>query len=122
MVCRSNAEHYIWGGVCDGWHLLKTSGLSVIQERVPPGGFEVRHYHEHAQQFFFVLSGQATLEIDGKPLVLTAQQGVSVPANVSHRLSNVSDHDVVFLVVSAPPSHGDRVIVQDEINECITFE
>lgn len=111
-VCRDNAEHYTWGEVCDGWHLLKSPGLSVIQERVPPGGAEVRHYHERAQQFFFVLSGQATLEIDGKPLRLTTQQGVAVPANVSHRLSNESDHEVVFLVVSAPPSHGDRVVVR----------
>jgi mannose-6-phosphate isomerase-like protein (cupin superfamily) len=110
-VSRDNAEHYTWGGICDGWHLLKSPGLSVIQERVPPGGTEVTHYHERAQQFFFVLSGQATLEIAGKPLVLTEQQGVTVPANVPHRLSNESDHDVLFLVISAPPSHGDRVVV-----------
>ena len=34
------AEHYTWGGVCDGWHLLKDPTLSVIQERVPPGAGE----------------------------------------------------------------------------------
>jgi hypothetical protein len=41
----ATAEHYVWGDVCDGWHLVKSPSLSVIQERVPPGGAEVKHYH-----------------------------------------------------------------------------
>jgi mannose-6-phosphate isomerase-like protein (cupin superfamily) len=58
-VSISNAEHYVWGQVCDGWHLLKSDGLSVICERVPPGAGEIAHYHERAHQFFYVLSGRA---------------------------------------------------------------
>lgn len=111
IVSRENAEHYTWGGVCDGWHLLKTSALSVIQERVPPGGAEVKHYHEEAHQFFFVLSGEATLEIKDKRLGLGPQQGVSVPPKVPHRLLNETKQDLSFIVVSAPKSHGDRVLV-----------
>ena len=111
IVSRENAEHYTWGGVCDGWHLLKSSGLSVIQERVPPGGAEVKHYHEQAHQFFFVISGEATLEIQYKKIVLRPQQGVSVPPKVPHRLLNEAKQDLSFIVVSAPMSHGDRVLV-----------
>jgi hypothetical protein len=44
------AEYYSWGGVCDGWHLLKHPDLSVIQERVPAGAGEVRHYHMRARR------------------------------------------------------------------------
>ena len=66
IVSSENAEHYTWGGVCDGWHLLKSSNLSVIQERVPPGAAEVNHYHKKAHQFFYVLSGEATIEIKEK--------------------------------------------------------
>jgi mannose-6-phosphate isomerase-like protein (cupin superfamily) len=62
VVSQQNAEHYVWGGDCGGWHLLNSPGLSVIQERVPPGRREVRHYHQQAHQFFFVLSGRATLD------------------------------------------------------------
>ncbi len=111
IVSRENAEHYTWGGVCDGWHLLKSSALSVIQERVPPGGAEVKHYHEQAHQFFFVISGEATLEIQHKKIVLRPQQGVSVPPKVPHRLLNEAKQDLSFIVVSAPMSHGDRVLV-----------
>jgi mannose-6-phosphate isomerase-like protein (cupin superfamily) len=109
VVSQQNAEHYIWGGDCDGWHLLKSPGLSVIQERVPPGRREVRHYHQQAHQFFFVLSGSATLEVDGRSRTLAARQGCSVPAGVPHQLSNEDADDLVFLVVSAPRSHGDRI-------------
>jgi hypothetical protein len=31
IVSIENAEHYIWGEICDGWHLLKRDDMSVIQ-------------------------------------------------------------------------------------------
>jgi len=111
IVSSENAEHYTWGGICDGWHLLKSADLSVIQERVPPGGAEVRHYHEHAHQFFFVISGEATLELGHKKLVLRSQQGISIPPKVTHKLINASNEELAFIVVSAPTSQGDRVLV-----------
>lgn len=114
IICQHNAEHYIWGGDCDGWHLLKSPALSVIQERVPPGRREVRHYHQHAHQFFYVLSGIATLEVDGRILKVGPRQGCSVPPKVPHQLSNEEAEDLEFVVVSAPLSHGDRVEVGEE--------
>ncbi len=111
IVSRDTAEHYTWGEMCDGWHLLKSSGLSVIQERVPPGGAEQMHYHNHAHQFFFVLSGEATLEIDDHRRVLHSQQGISVPPGLPHRLVNEANQDLTFIVISAPQSHGDRRLV-----------
>lgn len=110
MISKDTAPHYLWGGNCDGWHLVRNEALSVIQERVPPGGAEVRHFHEHARQFFFVLRGSATLEVGGTVHVLTTQQGVEIEPGVAHRLSNDSIEELEFLVVSQPPSHGDRVL------------
>jgi hypothetical protein len=49
-----SADHYVWCGNCDGWRLVRTAELSLIQERVPPGGCETRHAHVRARQFFFV--------------------------------------------------------------------
>lgn len=111
IVSAENAEHYTWGEVCDGWHLLKSAALSIIQERVPPGGSEVKHYHEKSHQFFFVLSGEATLEIEDQKIVLGPHQGLSVPPRVSHSLRNETDQDLSFIVVSSPMSHGDRIVV-----------
>jgi len=109
IVSKENAEHYIWGGVCDGWHLLKSRNLSVIEERVPPGGAEVRHYHERAHQFFYVLSGEATLEVAGGKFMIRPYEGLSIPPGLPHRLINETQHDLSFIMVSVPMSHGDRI-------------
>jgi mannose-6-phosphate isomerase-like protein (cupin superfamily) len=111
IVGKENAEHYIWSEDCDGWHLLKESNLSVIEERVPPGGAEVRHYHERAHQFFYFLSGEATMEIADRKIVVGHHQGLSMPPKTSHRLLNEEQQDLVFLTISAPMSHGDRINV-----------
>jgi mannose-6-phosphate isomerase-like protein (cupin superfamily) len=101
-------KHYVWGGNCDGWHLAATPNLSVIQERVPSGSAEVRHLHNRAEQFFYVLNGFATLEVAGTIHVLGSNEGFHVPAGVPHTLSNQHEQVLEFLVFSTPPSHGDR--------------
>jgi len=103
------AEHYVWGEVCDGWHLVKSPSLSVIQERVPAGASEIKHYHSTARQFFYVLSGVATLEFNHQSVSFGVGQGVHVPPEVPHRFINTSLEEVVFLVVSTPSTAGDRV-------------
>lgn len=113
----SNTEHYKWGGVCDGWHFLKDPALSIIKERVPPSAGEVPHLHVQARQFFYVLSGTATMEFLGNKVVFGPNQGLHVPPNTPHRFVNNSDEDVVFLVISSPSTAGDRVN-QDE--HCVT--
>ena len=55
-ISRETAELYTWGNGCDGWHLVKDPSLSVIEERMPPGTSEVRHYHQRAQQSLFCLA------------------------------------------------------------------
>lgn len=108
-ISIENAEHYNWGDDCDGWHLVKSAALSVIQERVPPGCCEQLHKHEFAEQFFFVLNGQASLIVEAETHILNPQQGLHVPAGVVHQLCNYGEDDLVFIVTSTPPSHGDRV-------------
>ena len=106
-----SAEHYTWGGACDGWHLLKDPALSVIQERVPPLAGETSHFHVRARQFFYVLSGTATIEFGSGSVTFSAGQGLDVLPHTPHRFVNRSDNDVVFLVISSPATAGDRVNV-----------
>lgn len=111
VVSKRNAEHYKWGQGCDGWHLLRRDDLSIIHEAMVPGTAEVRHYHSVSRQFFFVLSGTATLEIDGRREALSAHEGLEVPPNTPHQMFNESKSEVEFLVISMPTSRGDRVLV-----------
>ena len=65
MISYEQAEHFLWGEVCDGWHLGQTPELAVIEERMPPGAREQRRVHGKARQFFYVLAGEVVLEADG---------------------------------------------------------
>jgi len=109
---QSTAEHYRWGEVCDGWRLLDRPDLTVIQERIPAGGGEVRHLHDRARQLFFVLNGHLQIEFDDEVFRLEAGDSIEVPPLRAHRVRNASQGDVLFLVVSAPSTKGDRENLQ----------
>ncbi|MGH8182887.1 MAG: cupin domain-containing protein [Rhodanobacteraceae bacterium] len=111
-VSTENAEHYNWGNACDGWHLLAGDDLSVIEERMPPGTAEQRHHHTRSRQFFYVLEGEAVLEVEGTLHPLRHGEGLHVPPGAVHQMRNDSAADVRFLVVSSPKSHGDRVAAE----------
>ncbi len=108
-ISSAEAERYSWGENCDGWHLVRTPELSVIQERMPPGTNEVCHLHERTHQFFFAFAGEAVLEIDGREYRLHARQGCEVASGFAHQIFNNSAADLDFPVISQPPSHGDRI-------------
>ena len=108
-ISKTNAEHYTWGEVCDGWHLVNSNDLSIIQEKVPAGKSEVKHYHNISRQFFFILEGEGTIELPDKIVNLSKNEGLEIPPTTIHKFKNESDKDVIFLVVSSPKSHSDRV-------------
>jgi mannose-6-phosphate isomerase-like protein (cupin superfamily) len=111
-VSVSNAEHYTWGGICDGWHLLRAEGLSVIEERMPAGTFEQRHFHQRARQFFYVLEGELTIEVEKRGYLVASGEGLQISPGQPHQAFNRSAADVRFLVISQPSSHGDRQFVE----------
>ncbi|WP_163934032.1 cupin domain-containing protein [Paraferrimonas sp. SM1919] len=107
---KQNGEYYLWGDNCDGWHLVANEQLSVIEERMPAGAVEQRHYHQYAQQFFYVLEGVLSFELDGEIYQLAEGEGLLVAAGKSHQARNDSEAEVRFIVTSTPPSHGDRIV------------
>ena len=107
-VNRDTVESYPWGAGCLGWHLVRTDALSIIHEEMPPGTEEIRHRHLRARQFFFVLGGTLILECDGVRHELAPHNGLDVPPMMTHQARNESGSAVEFLVISQPPSHGDR--------------
>jgi mannose-6-phosphate isomerase-like protein (cupin superfamily) len=113
-ISIKSAEHYKWGGPqgtdCDGWHLVKTPQLSVIEELMPPDTSELRHFHAHARQFFFVLEGELTLEVEHHDFLLHPGEGLEISPGQQHQAMNRSTQSVRMLVTSQPPSHGDRIM------------
>lgn len=104
----SNAPHYTWGQGADGWRLVDSPGLSVIEERVPAGTGEEWHVHDFASQFFYLLEGEARLDTMEGVVKLQPRQGIEISAGRPHRFFNPGAADNRFLVISAPNSRGDR--------------
>ena len=104
-----NSENYKWGKNCDGWKLVDTNSLSVIQEKMPPKTEENLHFHENCQQFFYILSGIAEFQIENEILIVEENNGIHIPKMKKHKIMNRTEHDLEFLVISEPKSHGDRI-------------
>lgn len=105
---KTNVEHYTWGNNCDGWHLLKSNDLSIIQEVIPPNSGESEHYHNFAQQFFFILKGTASFEISGEAIQVEANNGIYIKAQTKHLIKNNYKEDLEFILISNPSTRGDR--------------
>ena len=114
VVSTASGAHYTWGNQCDGWHLVRSDALSVIQERMPPATSEIRHCHARALQFFYVLAGELSVALPGQTHTLRAEQGLEVAPGVPHRVFNDSAVEARFLVISYPPAQGDRVTCPEE--------
>ena len=113
-IHTGNAEHYTWPSAigestCDGWHLHRSASLSIIEERMPPGTAEQRHLHHRATQFFYVLTGELIIELNGEEHRLQPNIGFTIAAETPHQVFNRGAEDARFLVISQPPSHGDRI-------------
>lgn len=75
---------------------------------MPPATTEVRHWHARARQFFYVLSGTLTIEVEGATHTLHIGQGLELPSGTAHQARNEGTDDARFLVISSPPHQGDR--------------
>lgn len=108
MISKDNAEHYIWGDNCDGWYLVNRPDMLIIHEKMPPDTHEKRHFHSIARQFFYVLEGNLSMELEGVKHDIKARQGLEIPPGAKHQASNDSQLPVEFIVISHPTTRGDR--------------
>jgi putative monooxygenase len=63
-----------------------TGFLGVLALR--PGEFVNEHYHPYSEEFLFTLSGSVLVMVDGDPVRLGPREGLVIPRNARHRVSN----------------------------------
>jgi mannose-6-phosphate isomerase-like protein (cupin superfamily) len=102
-------KHYKWGSDCDGWNLVDESGFSVKQELMPAGTKEVKHYHQTVQQFFYILKGKATFQIEDSTIEINEGEGLHIEAGKKHRISNEGNEELEFILCSQPSTKNDRI-------------
>ena len=102
-------KHYTWGAACDGWNLVDETTLSIKMEHMPAGTAEALHYHKQAQQFFYILKGTATFEIENTFTDVQTGEGMHIRAGEKHRIQNNTDGDLEFILCSQPATAADRI-------------
>ncbi len=102
---------YKWGNDCDAYVLVDNDDLSVKLEQMPPHSSEMVHFHATAQQFFYVLDGEAIMEIDDEEVLLQKCEGVLIEPGAVHRIINRQDSTLRFVVTSQPNTTKDRTLV-----------
>lgn len=110
VFSKNNAlKHYEWASGCDGWNYVDNDALSVKQESMVPGTSEKLHYHEKAQQFFYLLKGVATFELEGIHYTVKAGEGIHIAPGIKHRVLNNGSEAIEFILSSQPSTANDRI-------------
>jgi mannose-6-phosphate isomerase-like protein (cupin superfamily) len=87
----------------------ETAGSRHIDYRISmyqPMAFVKLHKHKVQEQVYHVLEGEGLMEIDGERRVVRRHDVIFLPPGVEHAISNTGLVDLVFLVVTSPPSDG----------------
>ncbi len=108
---KKKSEHYIWGDGCDSWILKDSLNLSVKQEIMLPGTAEKLHFHRQAEQFFYILKGEAVFCINDEKFSVHTGESISILPKSKHYIANESEEELEFLVISNPSTNNDRTEV-----------
>jgi len=79
---------------------------SLAEATVSAGNATERHYHKVSEEFYFLLEGEGTMEVDGENREVRPGDAVLIPAGTWHQIT--ATKDLRFLCCCAPPySHDD---------------
>jgi len=67
---------------------------------IDPGKSSKNHYHPSVEETYFVLSGQGLINIDGNEAALSQGDLVTIPTGAHHKVTNMSETDILQLYVT----------------------
>ena len=79
---------------------------SLAEASIPAGIATDRHYHKLSEEFYFIIEGKGSMEIDGEAREVGPEDAILIPAGAWHQITAVED--LRFLCCCAPPyAHED---------------
>ena len=97
---------------------VDNSGLKNVEIAMcifPPGEVAKLHYHEKMEEIYFIIEGEGMIELDGKWHSVKAEDSVSIPIGVKHRMKNVhNDKSLRFLSINSPEWQATDMIQMKE--------
>jgi mannose-6-phosphate isomerase-like protein (cupin superfamily) len=86
--------------------LHHTEEQSLAEATLEPGQATERHYHARTEEIYFLLDGEAEMEVDGERRRVGPGDAVLIPARAWHQIHAAAP--LRFLCCCAPPySHED---------------
>ena len=79
---------------------------SLAEARVPAGAATQRHYHRIAEEFYFILEGSGTMEIDDETRAVAPGDAILIPPGAWHTIA-AQDALRVLCCCAPPYSHDD---------------
>ena len=79
---------------------------SLAEASLPAGAATERHHHKLSEEFYFILEGNGTMEIEGETRTVGPGDAILIPRNAWHQLT--AARAIRMLCCCAPPySHED---------------
>ena len=85
----------------------ETAGSRHIDYRISmyqPMAHVARHKHAVQEQIYHVLDGEGLMEIGDETRVVRKHDVIFLPPGIEHSISNSGLVDLVFLVITSPPT------------------
>ena len=60
---------------------------SLAEATIPAGGATQRHWHRDSEEFYFLLEGRGTMEIDGETRDVGPGDAILIPAGAWHQIT-----------------------------------
>ncbi len=113
----SDLERYQWANEGEAWRLCFDHELSILKERMAQGVSESLHSHKMAKQWFYIVKGKALFELNGKFHEVNQDECFVVEPTQIHRIENIGNIDLEFILISKPNTIDDRIENLNSIDE-----
>ncbi len=82
------------------WETIEVgSGFCVKKIVVNPGKILSLQSHEHRDEHWIIVQGEAVVTLGDKEIAKKANESIFIPKQIKHRIANKTNSDVVFIEV-----------------------
>lgn len=89
--------------------------VQMLNWSLCPRGSSFRlHYHEDMQEIFVILNGIVKMEVASESAILSGGDAVFVQPRELHKMTNIGDVDVAYIVFGITTGHNGKTVVVDD--------
>lgn len=84
---------------------------SLAEARLNPGGQTAPHYHPNTEEIYYILEGQARMQIGDEVRMVGPGDAIAIPCGAVHTIENTSNVLLKFLCCCAPGYENDDTVM-----------